>query len=250
MTQFEAALRDELMAAARRPPRRRGEKVAVAAVLVAFVAGLTWLAVGSISSSPPAAADIHVSHKDGRVIVRLTDFKNTPEQIERATDKAGLDVRVRRAPAGPSNLGRFVGYVASEGAEDLHRAVDANGTTFVAFSLPEHWPGRLTLELGSPANPGEVYRAFSDAFAKGEPLACSGALGQPLRSIAARLDHDGATVVRFSAGGRPGRTLTLDQALHQGLSTLPITSALAISSNQIQIDVGGPPPVKPEPATC
>jgi hypothetical protein len=250
MAEFETALREELMAATRRPPRRRGEKVAVAAVIIAFVAGLVWVAVGSVSSSPPAAADIHITHERGRVIVELTDLQNTPEDIERATDKAGLDIVVDAVPVGPSLVGRFVKYRANAGAKDLDFTVDANGVTFTRFSLPEHWPGRLTLDLGARAGSGEPYAAFSDAYAKGEPLACSNTFHRPLRTATPFLEGYDVDVQQYD-GAIMKRDLKLADALAQGLGNQPITNATALSGKRLEIDVGGSPPrTAPEPAAC
>jgi hypothetical protein len=250
MAEFETALRDELMAAARRPPRRRGEKVAVAAVLVAFVAGLVWVGIGSVSGSPPAAADIHVSHEDGRVVVRLTDLQNTPEGIERATDKAGLDIEVKGVPAGPSQLGRFVGSAVDRGGADDVKYQRKGGVTFVAFSLPEHWPGELTLYLGQPAKPGEFYQTSSDAYAKGEPLACSNTFHRPLRTAQRYLRGYDVEIEPYD-GSIAKPPMSLRDALRQGLGDQPITGATALSSTKLDIDVGGSPPRSgPEPATC
>jgi hypothetical protein len=249
MAEFETALREELMAATRRPPRRRREKLAVGAVLVAFVAGLVWVGVASISSSPPAAADIHVSHKDGRVTVRLTDLQNTPDGIERATDKAGLDIEVKGVPAGPSQVGRFVGsFVDRGGADDLEYE-RKGGVSFIAFSLPEHWPGKLTLYLGKAAKPGEFYQTSSDAYAKGEPLACSGTFRRPLRT-AQRYLRDYVVEVEPYDGPTPKPVLSLRDALRRGLGDRPITGATALSSTRVHIEVGGSPPPAPEPAKC
>lgn len=246
MTPFERALRDELMAAARRPPRKRLPRTALAAI--AAVAAITLVIGVSVTGDPtPAGADVEVTRADGRVIVRLTDQANRPEEIQAALEPEGLDIRVAGAPVGPSNVGRFVGQIAT--AADLvdleHIRVD--GVTFMGFSLPEGWDGTLTLLVGRPAAPGETYEAASNAFAPGEPLACTDTLGDPLRDVAARLDDYTVAVLDYTRSGAAPR-LDLAEALTHGLGDQSISGAVLVSADEVVVFVGrhAPPAEAPE----
>ncbi len=243
---FEQALRDELMAAARRPPRRRAPRAALAAV--AAVVALAVVIGSSLTRDPtPAGADVEVTHENGRVILRLTDLANTPEEIEAALDPEGFDIRVTAVPVGPSNVGRFVGQVATDADLVDLDFIRVDGVTYLGFSLPEQWDGSLTLLLGRRAGAGEGYATASNAFAPGEPLACSGALGDPLHEVAAHLDGYTITVVdhrRVDAAPQ----LDLATALAQGLGSEPTTGAVRLSADLIVLSVGthAPPAEAPE----
>lgn len=240
---FEDALRDELMAATRRRPRRRARAGLAAVALV--VGGL--VAASLATDSQPASADVEVTHEDGRVIVRLTDLENTAADVEAATDAEGLDVRVEAVAAGPSQVGRFVGDVSTDGdVRDVER-FEVDGVTFTAFSIPEGWTGTLTLFLGRAAAPDEPYQSSADAFAIGEPLACSDALGAPLASIVQLLDGLDVAVLVF-ADGQVLPQMTLSEAIETGHGNDPITGAAAVSSTKVVVDVGrSVPPEAPEP---
>lgn len=237
---FEDRLRDELMAATARP-RRRNSRIVVVSVASAALA-LTAL----MTSLDTAAADVEITHQDGRVVVRLTDFANTPEEIEAATEAAGLDIKVDAVPTGPSSVGRFVGQEAtSADFENLER-IDADGVTFVAFSLPEDWDGSLTLLLGRPAKAGEPYVAFTSAYAPGEPLACTGTLGRPLSELSPYVDGLDVSVQTFG-DGRPVDLVPLNARTLAELGAEAITGATALSSSSLIVDVGGLSPTGANP---
>lgn len=239
-TDYESALRAELMAATRRPRRRRSVIVATGGIAVIILAVLLTTIGGP--APRPAAADVEVRHEAGRVIVRLTDRKNSPEEIERATDEAGLDVRVEAVPAGPSNAGRFVGELASKGGVGNVEKIETSDVSYMGFSLREDWTGRLTLQLGRHAEPDETYSTLSNAYAEGEPLACSGTLHEPLARVLPYVDGLNVRVLSFD--GTEPRQLPLDEALAQGLGAKPITRADALSPTELLIHVEGtlPPP--------
>jgi hypothetical protein len=144
-----------------------------------------------------------------------------------------------------------VGSSTTEGGATDLRLVEKEGVSFVGFSLPEHWSGRLTLLLGRPAKPGEVYKSPTDAYAEGEPLACSGTLGRPLRSARSHLGGYDVRVQQFDGASHlAGPGLPLAVALKQGLGKLRVTGALALSPSELEVDVGGPPLHKTRAATC
>jgi hypothetical protein len=243
MTDYMTALRAELLAATGRPPRRRR---AVAGLGMLAVLVLAALAATTVDPSP-ASADVVVRHRHGRVIVRLTDRQTTAREIEAATDKAGLDIRVEAVPAGPSIVGRFTGQVASAGAVEL-TWLEEEAVSYAAFSLPERWRGRLTLLLGRRARPGEPYVPISDAYAEGEPLACSGTLRRPLAEVLPYVRGLDDVRVQPHEGGLPtGENLSVDAALQRGLGAAPITRALAVSATSLVIEVDGPPSQDGEP---
>jgi hypothetical protein len=245
---YEAALRAELMAAAGRSRlRRHRSRLAVAAAGIAAVVVMGVL-VTAVDSPAPAAADVDVHRKGGRVVVTLTDRENTPEEIEAATDKAGLDIQVQAKPAGPSRVGRFIGYVESVGSVD-QGFVQGDRTSFARFSLPIDWPGRLLLYLGREAEPGESYLSGSNAYAAGEPLACTKTLGQALERLAPLVKGFTVRIHPYDANLQPLDEVSLVEALDRGLGTETVTRVLAISSSELLVDLSGPTTSDP-PARC
>jgi hypothetical protein len=248
MDGFGAALRDELMDATRRPPppdRRRAALLAAGAV-AALVVALVVVAFAPFDrGSQPASAEVDVSHQGGQVRVRLLDRRTTPSEIERATAAAGLDVQVALVPVGPSKVGRFVSAINEGGPEVEEQEV--RGDSFLAFSVPEGNPGRLTLELGRAARDGERYGHGSDAFAPGEPLACLDLIGEPLTALR---PHVRGLRVRVSAPllGRP--FVPFDEAVATGLGGEPISAVAAEAADALAVTVGAPPPPGAEPERC
>jgi hypothetical protein len=173
---FQQALRDELIRLPLKAPRRRWLMV-VTAVGSAVAALVGLLAFANVS---PAAADVHVQLKGGRVEVLLTDLDSTPGDVVRAFHAAGLRVRVESQPAGPSNVGRFVQALVDGPDPEPIQRVEEGVNSFMGFSLPVGWKGTLVIALGREAHRGETYAIPSDAFAPREPLHCTAVLGAPL----------------------------------------------------------------------
>lgn len=243
MNTFERGLRDELMAATRRRPRRR-----VGAAVVGGVVAATAITIAMVTFEPESAsADVEITHEDGRVLVRLTDRENTPEAIEAATDNEGFDIEVEGAPSGPSNVGRFIGSSGSEADLLDVQTLEQDGVTFMAFSVPEDWDGELTLYLGQPAGDGEGYLTFSDAYGPGEPLECSGTLGETLRALEPYIEEYDVTVQAFE-GGTPTEPLPLRQVLDSGGGDAIVTGAVAVSPTAIIVDTGRTPSAFEDPA--
>jgi len=244
---FEDALREELMAAARRPPRRRLVPPLAAVAVVAFAA---IVAATTLLSPDQAAADVEVTTADGRVTVRLNDTQNSPEDIEIATGDADLVVRVEGVPAGPSQIGRFVGEFATDADVTEVERLDVDGSTYMAFSVPEGWPGELTVYLGQRAAESEPYRVASDAYAVGEPLACSGTFGGPLAGVVDVLEGFEVSVQVFDEQQQPSAPLTLDDAMEAGYGDELVTGAVATSSTSLLVHVGRHTPMPAEVPEC
>jgi hypothetical protein len=166
---WPAELRHELvLAAGRRRLRRRRRPLQVAGAALAVA--LSALAIASGPS--PALADVRVERTGDRVLITLLELADDPHRVEASLRAAGVDAAVEAIPTGPSAVGRFVGTAeTAELPTELVR-VEGSSTAFVAFSLPIGWEGSLRLFVGRPAEPHEHYRAFTDALAPGEPLAC------------------------------------------------------------------------------
>jgi hypothetical protein len=234
---FEDRLRDELVRATTRRRERRTPMV-LTGLVVAAVAVVAAVLSSAVLSTDPASADVEVTQENGRVIVRLTDLENSPDAVEAATERAGLDVSVEGVPTGPSHVGRFVGDFATDAnAVDVEK-LDADGVTYMAFSLPEGWPGALTIHLGQPAREGEAYRIASDAYAPGEPLACSDTLGKSLSTVVDLLDGLDVVVQAFDSQQQPSAPMSLEAAIDDGLGEEAITGATATSTATVLIDVG------------
>lgn len=178
---FADTLRGELVDAARRnrtpvaTTRRR--RWAASAVAVALAATIAVLVVAAVAPAPTADAAVRIETVRGRVVVTLTDLEAGAAAVEHRLRRAGLAVDVESVPVGPSKVGRFLGERGSVPPE-LAIVRPGDDATFVGFSVPVGWRGHVVLDIGRRARPGEPYGAFSDAYARGEPLACSGAYGR------------------------------------------------------------------------
>lgn len=149
------------------------------AVLLTAAAAVVLVVVGAVlfrGSSAPASADVEVIRQGDDLLVRLTDLRNRPEEIEAAAREAGIDLRISEAPVGPSNVGRFVTAEGTEPPREIQVDAERNNT-FTGFRIPVGWDAPVHLVLGRPAREGEEYVITSDALTFGEPLECRPLLG-------------------------------------------------------------------------
>ncbi|HEX7166316.1 MAG TPA: hypothetical protein VF230_04975 [Acidimicrobiales bacterium] len=170
---YHEALRGELVRATERRRRRRTTRWAgVGATIVATAAAVAVAVSLSVASPPSADTGVRVFRTPGDVTLQLTGGDADPEEIERAAREAGLDVVVKQAPTGPSQVGRFVAVAINRRAPTFEEVYANDDAGFIGVRLPTAWTGTVTLSLGRAARPGEHYAGSVNAFAKGEPLAC------------------------------------------------------------------------------
>jgi hypothetical protein len=169
----------------KRSPRRR--LLALAAAAVVAVAVLSGVLV--TRSTEPASADVEVSVDGDDFIVRLTSLETRPDEIVAEAKKAGLDVRVREEPVGPSNVGKFIG--ASNDQTPDFRPIDPQSDVYTGFRVRRDLPGTLDLVLGRPARGGERWLASSDALEPGEVLECEPLLGATVDTVSRRIAEEG-----------------------------------------------------------
>jgi hypothetical protein len=192
---FLDALREELLAAAARqidagrPIRPRPRLAVAAAGATTAVLAVAMGVLLTLSAPAPAQADVRVEVEGGRVIITLVELEHRPERIQAVAQGAGLDVTVSAVPVGPSLVGRFVRSTGNGALPPELHVLGTGPTTFAGFSLPEDWRGSLHLSVGRPADDGEAYVAYSDAFAEGEPLHCAGVLGAPATEALALVEQ-------------------------------------------------------------
>ena len=243
---FEAALGDQLRSAAQRRPRSTWVRVAgvVAAAGVFVTAGLAI-----VLSPDPALAAVEVTRSGGRIEVILVDLESNPEKVEAELRAEGLDIDVLAVPTGPSQRGRFTDVVASY--PDVLNIHDDSlpGRSFVGFSVPEGWQGALDLGLGRLAEPGEGYRAFTDAFAPLEPLTCTGLSGQPLDVVAEAAGRLEVFVQPIDDGVLLD-LLSLRVALADGYGRWFVAAGTAQSATRVVVDITPdvPAPMAPDPS--
>ncbi len=236
---FHSRFREELLTSISRRPRRRTRLVAGSALVGAILAGAVTLL-----GPAPAEAGVLVTRDDGRVEVLLTDLESSADEVQRVIAEAGLNVQVEAAPVGPSNVGRFVGNTTTgSGLEDIEYVAGA-GAAFMGFSIPDHWTGALDILIGRMAAGGESYTIFSDAYAPGEPLACSGTLGRALGAAVDRLEDFTVTVRGPAGAGPPG--VPLADALRMEQAGWEISGAYAISEEALLVTVSPTPVVVEE----
>jgi hypothetical protein len=225
--------RDELVRAASRQIRRRQRRrrLAGVAALGAATAAVLTLAL-NLANPDRAEAGVEITERNGRIEVSLTDVETRPDVVEDALNDAGIDATVAAVPVGPSNVGRFAGFTADD--PDSVQPIDARGRTFPGFSVPIDYAGHLELRLGRPAELGEPYAEYSDAYLAGEPLHCAGVYGQPatvLADFAADRPELEIDVEPFVDGAPAGDRLSLE-----AVSNSPFAGYLVVEARSPEPD--------------
>jgi hypothetical protein len=181
-------------------------RVGVAAAAAVFVLVL-GVVVGSQVGRPKEA--VAFSIEGDHIVARIVDPEATKQELEAAFAERGLDFRVILVPASPSIVGT-IGAMYAEGVqggdvEILHE----EGACFtpgggdkcpVGLKIVNDFDGRLNIEIGRRAAPGEPYAMATEAFAPGEALHCSGVRGQTVRDALPALADSGVRVIWRTIG--------------------------------------------------
>lgn len=249
---FVDQLREQLVAAAGREAaarraRRRPHRLAAASVAAVAAAVLAAAVVVLLPQPGPAAAEVVIRVEGGAVEVTLLDLEHSPERIEAAVRAAGLDVSVRGVPVGPSRVGRFVGQESSGPLPPELARVDDAASGFRGFVLPEGWRGSLRLLIGEPASGDEPYIVFGDAFAPGEPLACSPLLGRPAAEVARSLAGEPLTVHFDAVEGITVTPLDPGEVVAAPWAPWLVVSADSLSRRSVVVRLAPPGSVAPPP---
>jgi hypothetical protein len=228
---LEAAVAREQ--AARAQARRRRRRVRWLGVGLAAAAGLAVLLGvvprGGDGGGPlrvdPASAEVTVRDAEDAYVVRIGNVLADPEAVRQALRRHDLDVQIRFLPTSPSLVGRLV---ASYGDDQTNRArvrweygkgnsVDSD---FLAVRIPLDYRGRLGLDFGRRARPGEQYTSAAlSAELPGEALHCAGVAGRRVREVLATLDRRGVYAIWRDPGNR---TVPVGQVLDRWVaSTIP-----------------------------
>jgi hypothetical protein len=243
---FQDALREQLRAAAHRDLscRRGRRRLRIGAAVAAVAAAIAGVAVLVPS---PAAADVEVTIRDGVVEVRLTDLDATAAEVTEAMRDAGLEAETIGTPVGPSLVGRFVAVGFDQGGDAEVEDIRAEDGGLIGFRVPAGWEGRLRIQLGEAADPGEPYGAGSDAFAPGEPLGCKGVLGATLADASSTLDD---LEVTFLPHGYVGDPIPLASPDAEPYARWHIVSGRARAADTVLLTVQADPLRHPEERGC
>jgi hypothetical protein len=168
---YQDALRQALVGAVPTKLARDRRRAATRRVVVAMALLVAVLGTIVTVTLPDDRADasIEVEVRDGTMFVRLLDVESRPDEIVGELRNAGLDVTIELVPVGPSNIGRFVSMTSTESG--IGHVSDSTHS-FMSFTVPLGFAGKLRLGVGRRADPGEEWRAPSDATAKDEVLEC------------------------------------------------------------------------------
>lgn len=175
--------------------RRPGRLVRAAAVACVF---MVTMAGASIMHDPePAVADVTVRVDDDMIVVSVPAAGAAPESVAAAAQVAGVQLTVQAAPAGPSQVGAFVSYVAAKPGQVqlVHDASGAARTVRIDRSATE-----VAVTVGVPAAPGELFATPSNATARGEVLGCVDVVGLD-RSRMQRVVESAGVAARWSVNG-------------------------------------------------
>lgn len=195
-------LRAALLDAARsRPaPRSLGRiryspLIAGAGIAAVFIVTLGFI----FGPAEVVGADVLVDRDGDHWVVRIRDAAVQPRGVESALKERGIGAHVTAVPVGPSRVGQFValgGGVVLVGGDSVSSAT---------VRVPVGAPG-LRLRLGRAAHPGESYSAPSDAYARGEPLECSGFWGKRVGEVADELPARFPGRIEWRSGDGAGVT--------------------------------------------
>jgi hypothetical protein len=200
--------RSERAGLASRVGRARGGpvRVGVAAAAAVFVLVL-GLVVGSQLAQPKEA--VAFSIEGDHIVARIVDPEATKQELEDAFAERGLDVRVVLVPASPGIVGT-IGAMYAEGVQGGDVEIrHEEGACFtpgggdqcpVGLKIVNDFDGRLNIEIGRPAAPGEPYAMATEAFAPGEVLHCSGVRGETVRDALPALADRGVRVIWRTIG--------------------------------------------------
>jgi hypothetical protein len=236
-----------------RPGRRLG--TAVATLVVA--AGSAGIPLAILSAPVPAGAASVVR-------VRITDRADAAAQLRSLLRARHVGIAVTREPVSPSLVGSIVGSRVTGRLAGQHDIVSyltgpcrggARGCA-VGIVLPARFAGSAHLVVGQAAKAGEAYAAAADIFRPGELLACSGLLGETVRtalpvlaSLHVRITWDtrgtwGGAGIRGAGAGAGGA----------GSGPVPdgryyVAGGRALSSTAISLQVTAERPATYDPAT-
>jgi hypothetical protein len=150
-----------------RARRRRRRRLALAAAGAGtLVAGLLAL---SLLGDRGEGAALAITRDDRGIVVRIADADASPEELTAELQAAGIEAQVRAVPVSPSLAGKWIDIEGFGQHEEIAHRVD--------LRLPAGFKGRLRLDVGRPARPGERYALTQSAFRPGEPLHCRGIEG-------------------------------------------------------------------------
>jgi hypothetical protein len=99
-------------------------------------------------------------------------------QLRRAFADHGLSIDLKLVAASPSLVGTVVAIEEANGsgikALQGGSCITGGGGCPVGRRIPARYQGHAEITLGRAGKPGETYVASASAFARGEPLHCSG----------------------------------------------------------------------------
>jgi hypothetical protein len=157
--------------------KRLVRTLALAAALGVAVA-VVWVAASSVHPRQAAAAPISFVAKDGYIFARVTDPYASKAELDAAFAQHGFDITVTLVPASPS----VVGMVPSIGGAQNHQIktyydpscyTEGGGHCPTGILISEDFAGKAWIDIGRPAQPGERYSTYNNAFMPGEPLHCT-----------------------------------------------------------------------------
>jgi hypothetical protein len=167
LASFQDRLGRELVAAARRrheassnAGHRRSRPLAPWPItLAAAAAAIVIVLIGAAVLRPePAVADIFaIRVVNGAVQLDVVDIVTDPRNVERQlATELGLDAELAAIPAAPEYDGHFL-RVEFDSA--VAPEVGYEGGSIVTVTLPAGFSGRVRMEYGRAAEPGETYQA-------------------------------------------------------------------------------------------
>jgi hypothetical protein len=169
---FKDELRDELVAAAYReraarratarsprPVQRRWKPSPVLLATTAAMVMLGALATTTLLPADPAGADVFaITVIEDRVELAVIDIVVDPGAVvEQVADEAGVDAELVAVPVVSALEGEILGTASRGGEVAPELTRDANGV-ISHITLPAGFDGKLYIEYGRKAEPGELYR--------------------------------------------------------------------------------------------
>lgn len=164
LSDFEKQLGQELRAAAYRriearnskAPANRWLSVSLATTAVIAVIALAAFVLADIRPQPASAHPFKIIHLENEIQLEIIDLVKDPRVAEQELqEELGIDVEFVAVPAPPELLNEVLG-ASSTGTTSTKAIFDDTGHS-ERIILPKTIDGKLTIQYGREAQPGEDY---------------------------------------------------------------------------------------------
>lgn len=222
-----------------RAHRRPRMRLAFGAAVVGLATGVTSVVLNTWNPAGTGPTAFAVTQSpSGAVAIRVVSTAASAEQMTRQLHDRGINVRIVAQTATPPLVGTWIGWGASEDpSAELTSTLSSQMQGYRStIELPAGFDGKITLDVGVPAQPGEKPNVggLRNALAPGGVLACQQLAGadpqtaeRTLQRLGFHLDYwterewRGTPLPQPPAGTKVVKALIHDTDLQDWTNVLP-----------------------------